>query len=219
MTRQQNQNHYPANTTSQAATAKNLYGNRDNKHHSAVPKTTSNSNRRGKDNRRPQNSCQRPNKCKTPEPTNPSNNWQHPSTQRREHTSSQHKPKMQTHLPPHPTTMPMELQPTSVKPTLNGNQYHNQQNKELKNMLTLHFGFQVAPALPAWINVEQVQANQTPQTIDRQVSNLKFHNLCVNLEPPLLGLKAILGYDLKHRVQHKTPPTSQCLHNLRQTQT
>jgi hypothetical protein len=38
------------------------------------------------------------------------------------------------------------------------------------------------------------------------VSNLKYHNLCTHLTPPL-GLKSILGYDLKHCVQHKTPQT------------
>jgi hypothetical protein len=36
------------------------------------------------------------------------------------------------------------------------------------------------------------------------VSNLKFHNLCTHLVPPL-GIESILGYDLKHCVQHKTP--------------
>lgn len=51
-----------------------------------------------------------------------------------------------------------------------------------------------------------MQANRSAKTIDRQVSNLKFHNLCTHLTPPL-GLESVLGYDLKHCVQHKTPQT------------
>ena len=76
----------------------------------------------------------------------------------------------------------------------------------METTLDLHFGFQVDPTLPAWINADRIQASRTPTAIDRQVSNLKFHNLCTNLTPPL-GIKSILGFDLKHCVQHKTPQT------------
>jgi hypothetical protein len=108
-----------------------------------------------------------------------------------------------------------ELNQLSIHGNLQLQNFAHQQAEELKTMLHLHFGFQVNPALPVWTNAEQVQASQTPKTIDHQVSNLKFHNLCTHLAPPL-GLNSILGYDLKHCVQHKTPQTdaSQILDQL-----
>jgi hypothetical protein len=54
-------------------------------------------------------------------------------------------------------------------------------------------------------NAIEIQVNQPPIKLDRQVSNLKFHNLCTHLVSPL-GIESILlGYDLKHWVQHETP--------------
>ena len=50
--------------------------------------------------------------------------------------------------------------------------------------LELHFGFDVDPTKPAWINAVKVLDNQTPKEIDNSVSNLKFHNLFTHLTPP-----------------------------------
>jgi hypothetical protein len=70
--------------------------------------------------------------------------------------------------------------------------------------MDLHFGFKIDPAKTAWANASEVHLNRPPTALDRQVSNLKFHNLCTHLVPPI-GIESVLGYDLKHCVQHKTP--------------
>jgi hypothetical protein len=73
--------------------------------------------------------------------------------------------------------------------------------------MDLHFSFRIDPTKPTWINGTPVQANPTAKETGNLVSNLKFHNLCTHLVPRF-GLETILGYGLKHCIQHKTPQTN-----------
>jgi hypothetical protein len=116
-------------------------------------------------------------------------------------------------LVPNPIMPPKKQTPANLETTIAAHSKQqlqtlaHQRQQELKATLTLHFSSQVDPTKPPWVNIGKLQVNQMPKGIDNLVSNLKFHNLCTYLVPPLC-LEAILGYGLKHCIQHKTPQTN-----------
>jgi hypothetical protein len=52
--------------------------------------------------------------------------------------------------------------------------------------------------------MHNVNLHSSPQSYFGRNRNMKFHNLCTKLTPPT-GLASVLGYDLKHCVQHASP--------------
>jgi hypothetical protein len=81
-----------------------------------------------------------------------------------------------------------------------------QNDQALLKTMERDFGFEIDPNLPAWTNAAIILATKTAKQIDNQVLNMKYHNLCTHLQPPA-GIQSILGFDLKHCVQLKTPDT------------
>jgi hypothetical protein len=66
------------------------------------------------------------------------------------------------------------------------------------------YGFTIDPELPVWENANNFNLSASPRSYFNRNINMKFHNLSTKLEPPP-GLATVLGYDLKHCVQDRTP--------------
>jgi hypothetical protein len=52
--------------------------------------------------------------------------------------------------------------------------------------------------------VTNVLLDSTPASYFGRNRNMQYHNLCTTLTPPP-GIDSVLGYDLKHCIQHRTP--------------
>ena len=77
--------------------------------------------------------------------------------------------------------------------------------RSTNNELLTSYGFISKPYEPKWHNIEAVLGNMSPGQYFNRPSQMAYHNLCENTQPPD-GIGTTLGLGLKFCVQEDRPP-------------